>query len=65
MLRPTDVALPFHFSLQAISVKVCLLVVPQSDNRTVTSMADLQDHPDWVVRTCEPSRYYAVPGTVP
>ena len=62
MLHSTEGDLPFDSNLFLIRF-ACRF--QQSDNRTVTSMADLQDHPDWVVRTYKPSRSYAVPGTVP
>ena len=33
------------------------------DNRTLASMANLQEHPEWVSRTYKPPRSYIVPGT--
>ena len=35
----------------------------KGDNRTVASMADLQEHPEWVSRTYKPPRFYFIPGT--
>jgi hypothetical protein len=34
----------------------------REDNRTLASMAELQEHPQWVARTYKPPRAYLVPG---
>ena len=35
----------------------------KEDNRTLASMADLEEHPEWVARAYKPPRTYVVPGT--
>jgi hypothetical protein len=34
----------------------------KDDNRTVASMAELEQHPEWVARTYKPYRWYLTPG---